>query len=424
MSAADWLICTLLASLLTTAGVAVICVLPTPEKSTVRTHFVLTYIASLILLAVYWNASASSGSQGFAYSDDEMYHAMGKAYAESGDIQQSIDSAGLRNPGFVLWTAYLYKFLGSNTIVVRLFNILFRCLWIVPIAFLCTAYGDPRTTRLAIYLSAWAPSALLIGILHVKDVLAILAFLTALAAIAFMRSWRNALFTLLASCAVIELVRQDLMLLVVPLATLQAARILFNQKRKGLFILLFASVTAVAARSLPAMLSSWNSSVNFSDALLVIFSLTGQTAETANGLAPFFIQGFADLWKLPFSMAIVTILPFPPDLSWTNVYITADGIASIFVLVLFPFALAGCLFSLKGREETRLPALAGLLGCAALLAIVFPGAIRYREQMISLFSMMAAVGLRNWRDYKRLVIGSALCMVCAVIVGSLLHMQK
>jgi hypothetical protein len=74
------------------------------------------------------------------------------------------------------------------------------------------------------------------------------------------------------------------------------------------------------------------------------------------------------------------------------------------------------------RKWTSLPAYGGFLGCAALLAVVFPGTSRYREQLIGLFCLLAALGIRHWRSHKYLVAGSAFCIGCALAAGTAMYL--
>jgi hypothetical protein len=71
---------------------------------------------------------------------------------------------------------------------------------------------------------------------------------------------------------------------------------------------------------------------------------------------------------------------------------------------------------------SSLPAYGGFLGCAALLAVVFPGTSRYREQLIGLFCLLAALGIRHWRSHKYLVAGSAFCIGCALAAGTAMYL--
>lgn len=422
MNVADWLATAALATVLMTAGAWLITVLPTPEKASARLHFLLSFCASLALLAAYWNLSAASGRQGFAYADDQDYHLAGQSLAESRVALSSLWSAEDRNPGFVIWTAALYRVFGSNTIIVRVFNIFFHCLWVLPLAFLAALYDDPRTTRLAIGLGAWAPSAMLISLLHVKDVVAALAFLAAMAALAYMERSRAAVPVLAAAALLLWLVREDLLLLVAPLACIFAIRSLRGGRGRLGGITVLAAAALFAGVVVPALIDSWILGVAGSGLTSQIFAYTSLHADSAHGLAPLFIRGVGDLWKLPLSMTAVVVLPFPPDFSSGDIYPMANGCASLFVLALLPFAFAGCLTTMRRLPMKGLPIYSGFLGCAALLALVFPGTSRYREQLIGLFCLLAAAGITHWRAHRRLLTGVSFAIGCAFVVGAAMHL--
>jgi hypothetical protein len=419
MGVPNWMVEACVSVLLVTAGTALISVLPTPEKSTARRHFVLSFVASLVLLAAYWNLSAIYGVQGYPYSDDQGYNAQGQSIAEFGNLS-SAWADQVRNPGFVVWTAVLYRIFGPNTIIVRLFNICFRCLWVLPIAFLAVLYEDPRVTRIAIRLTAWAPSAMLISLLHVKDVLASLGFLCAIAAVAYMERSRFALPVLAGAAVVLWIVREDLLLLVAPLACIFAIRSMCKGQGRWRGVLVLLLVGLFAAVVLPMLLNSWILATYKTDFLRQIFDYTNQRAEVAHGLAPLMIRSVGDLWKLPFSMTAVLV--FPPDLSAGDVYLIANGFASLFVLALLPFAFVGCVASARKWTMSSLPAYGGFLGCTALVAVVFPGTPRYREQLIGLFCLLAALGIRHWRSHKYLVMGSAYCIGFALVAGVAMYL--
>jgi hypothetical protein len=421
MSVSDWIGAAFVALLLITAGVALITALPTPEKSTARTHYVLSFVASLVLLAAYWNHSAIYGMQGFPYSDDRTYHVQGQSLAESGNLANAWTSED-RNPGFVVWTAVVYRIFGPSTIIVRLFNICFRCLWIAPIAFLAVLYKDPKVTRIAIRLVAWAPSAMLISLLHVKDVLASLGFLCAIAAIAYMGRSRFALPLLAGSAVLLWGVREDLLLLIAPLACIFAVRSMRQRGRRWGGILVLVCAGLFVAITVPLLLDSWILTTYKTSLLTQVFEYTNRNAVAAHGLAPLMIRSVSDFWKLPFSMTAELVLPFPPDFSAADIFPVANGFASLFVLALLPFVFAGCMTSMRKWTMSSLPAYGGFLGCAALLAVVFPGTSRYREQLIGLFCLLAALGIRHWRSHKYLVAGSAFCIGCALAAGTAMYL--
>lgn len=70
MSVTDLASTALIAGALMAGGTALISALPVPEKSLVRTNFLLTFAVSLTLLVTYWNVSAfwGAGRQGFSLS--------------------------------------------------------------------------------------------------------------------------------------------------------------------------------------------------------------------------------------------------------------------------------------------------------------------------------------------------------------------
>lgn len=420
MSFSDYAVTIFVAMALMMTGAVLISLLPTPLKSTVRTQFILSFCASLVLLAAYWHYSAiwGDGQQGFSYSDDQAYHLKGQSMANAGDVFDTDD----RNPGFTIWTAMLYNIFGVNTIVIRVFNIFFHCLWILPIAFIARTYGDPRVTRLAILLTAWAPSPLLASLLHVKDLIAGLALLTALASIISIERSRASAASLLGAAIALWWVRRDLLILIAAIALLHLFALLKRGRLSPGRIAVLAALVLFVASSFTGLVEEWMSGRIGANLVSVVFTLTSQSAANAQGLAPFFINSPGEVWKLPFSMAASLLMPFPPRLNGGDIFQIANGFASIFVLILLPFVFIGCLDSIERWARASFPAYAGFLGCSALLAVVYPGMPRYREQLLGLFCLLAALGIVRMRAHLWLFAGSSITLYCAAVIGTAVYL--
>jgi hypothetical protein len=419
MSFNDCVLAIVIAAVLILAGTALISALPTPQKRTVRTHFILSFCASLVLLSAYWNLSAIWGNQrqGFSYSDDEAYHLKGQIMADSGDIFDTKD----RNPGFTIWTAILYKTFGVNTIIVRIFNIFFRCLWTVPIAFIAPIYNNVRITRLAIVLTAWAPSPILASILHIKDLIAGLALLTVLASIIYIEKSRISAVSLLCAVAVLWWVRRDVLALIAVIALIYLCGLLLRRRVTLRGAVTLTALVLVVAYNLPDIIQNWGSTRASTDVPIAIFRYISHNVGNARGLAPFFINNVGEIWKLPFTMAVLLIMPFPPKLNGDDVFQIANSLASLYILALLPFVFIGCIDSLRKWAGASFPAYGGFLGCGALIAVAFPGTPRYREQLLGLFCLLAALGIVRLQSYRWLFVGVTVCLSCALVVGTVIY---
>lgn len=416
MSVTDLASTALIAGALMAGGTALISALPVPEKSLVRTSFLLTFAVSLTLLVTYWNVSAfwGGGRQGFSYSDDETYHLQGVQMAAAGTVEDTES----RNPGFTEWTAFLYRIFGPNTLNVRIFNIFFRCLWTLPVAFLALTCNNHHCTRLAIMLTAWAPSSILVSLLHIKDLLAGLAFLCALAAIVYLGRSRLSILVLVCSAWMLWIVRKDILLLLGVLIFLKAL-ISLRRGANAAALTTLAAVALLLWFAIPILMDNWVLiSGNESSVTNQIFEYTSQNAASAHGLAPFFITSAGQIWKLPAAMAVALLLPFPPDLHSGDIMLTALGLASIFVLLLMPFAAVGCVRLIETKKEAGLPIYGGFLGCLALLTLVFLGTPRYRESLMGLYCLLAAVGITERRSHPHLLAGSIFCACIVLVVGT------
>jgi hypothetical protein len=419
MSFNDCVLAIAIAALLILAGAALISALPTPQKSTVRTHFILSFCASLVLLTAYWNLSAIWGNQrqGFSGSDDEAYHLQGQIMADSGDVFNTRD----RNPGFTIWTAILYKTFGANTIIVRIFNIFFRCLWTVPIAFIAPIYKNVRMTRLAILLTAWAPPPMLASILHIKDLIAGLALLTSLASIIYIEKSRISAVSLLCAVAVLWSVRRDLLIIIAVIAFIHLCGLLLRRRATLAGAVALTALVLVVASHIPDLIQGWGSVRGSTYVPVEIFRYAGQNVGNAHGLAPFFINNVGEIWKLPFTMATLLIMPFPPKLNGDDIFQIADSFSSLWILTLLPFVFIGCIDSIRKWTSASFPAYGGFLGCGAVTAVAFPGLPRYRLQLLGLVCLMAALGIVRLRSNLWLFVGFTLVLSCALVVGTVVY---
>lgn len=400
-------------------GLAIVLLFGGQQQVTLTRHFIAGYVVRLVFAIAYYRILFEAGSLGFGFNDDLEYHRWAEANMRS--LGSAVESSTvMANSGFFLWSAFLYSIFGPNTLVVRVFNSFVGMLWLVPVARLAEAYGEPRVTRLSIILTAWLPPLIWLQCMHFKDAISGLALLCALVALPSLadRPVRNSVAIVVCSI-VLAFFRRDLLGWVYAIAVLALSGYGLRGRRLVAVVTLALMIGAGAFTAFPLYATKGYgailSEVNSNEDLTEVLSRSAKVGDTAGFLGWFFVRNVDDLWKLPLSMVAAHFVPFPSLTDSGSVHSALVGWANVPTVLFLPLLAVGFLISLRRGPIRHIVVHGMYAGGIMSVALMGLGVIRYREQFGGLLAILVALGFEGRRLYGRILLRLYSGLLLAVV---------
>ena len=352
-----------------------------------------------ILVPIYFIALVATGLDGYAYIDSYEYHLDGIEVAR--ELQRGIDyrsrAWGTVDPGYPLFTGVVYWIVGINTLAVRMLNAVFSTMMLLYVYRMARLVfeEDRRIARWACYLVAFLPYSIMIVVNHRKEaIVTLLAVFISYHAMRFLRfrqdSLRGGLFALL-GLGVMSFFRSGFVLPFVGILF-----ICYILTQRSLLQAVALSIPTAVGLIVVQLLLGDDASISLSASSQ---RLQGKLADSAGlastgGLVRFArITSIFEIYKLPLSSVLVTILPFPPYwrghlpmvlLSWLN----------LFNLAFLPFMISGSWVTISGeRWRERVPLLLIPVIFLVLIGAAHVGVVRYRETVFPMMLIVASAGM-------------------------------
>lgn len=416
----------LIGVLLLLAALSITLLSPVPDKSFVALNLGLSFMVKLLLVFVYYEFLLSTSANGFGFDDELTYHTIGAQVANGATSLFLLDDPGTNNPGFIAWTAVIYRYIGEDTLIVRVFNVFFNSMWLLPVAILASYFGQPKITRLSVALVAWMPSLLLYSVLHIKDLLSGLLMLLFLAAVIKInpRNSVKCLLTGVLSLSLLWTIRKDL-IMVLFCATFAYIVVSNATWRHVPRLLVLVCLLAVAigvfashyAESFYGRFLLGEREVGISELLI---KRNIEKSDESNLLGYLYIKQPSELWKLPIAVAASLAIPFPPVWNGNYPHASVASFANVPFLLLLPFIFVGTIESLRSNRQVAVLIVVTVYLSMAFACVVSYAVLRYRDHFLPILLILASVGLVHFRKYTRLLIPLYSCFVAAVILYTFL----
>jgi 4-amino-4-deoxy-L-arabinose transferase-like glycosyltransferase len=387
--------------------------------------FLARYCAALFILFVMTLAGVTALDGG---ADYVTYDAQGWYLAENWRAGIVTFAVTDKDPGYFFVVAAVYAIIGHFALGPTMLNVFFGALAAVVVVSVGRELFDRRTALIAGMLSAFVPTLLFWGSFLYKDT--ILAFLMALGwllaiRLARQRTPRAGLYLMLVFLPLFLMRPESAMTLGIAafVLNLWAGRIRFGRvvglglALAGVFGLLIALESFGMAGKIAVVERFANP----------ITEVVEHREMWADAVAQERAQGFSralygrNLLLEPHLLLLATALPFlsplPGSAPWGLNFYTFLFPAHLLWLALLPAIGYGALWTLRNRTPERVVLLALLSATAVGVALAgYFSNPRYLIQVVPLFLLFAAVGIRDFRRW-RLFYGMGACAAVMMLAA-------
>jgi 4-amino-4-deoxy-L-arabinose transferase-like glycosyltransferase len=370
----------------------------TEERNFLLPLAIVAFLLRAGLVPIYYEILVNAGLEGFEFKDSLNYHYRGIELARELARGINYSSAAWQtvDPGYPVLTGFVYWLTGVNTLVMRMMNCVISVmtlLWVYRMARL--AFDDDRVARWACYLLAFLPYSILFVVTHRKDVLvaalATFIFYQGLRMLRFESDVIKATAWMFGALACISFFRSGF---VFPF--MGALFICYAVTQRSLVQAIALSIPSLAILVLAQLLLSGDSSLGLAanagrfEAKLL---QSGSLADGAGLVSLLRMTSIFEIYKLPFAVPLVLILPFPPSTGGSLPAVMLS-FANLGNLVVLPHVLVGAVMTFaRGEWKRRVPLLIFAGSFIVLLAAVHIGIIRYRETIYPTVLVLAGAGL-------------------------------
>jgi len=373
----------------------------------------LAFLLKAILVPIYFEWLVWLGNFGFAYVDARGHHEQGIDIAAEWEYNVPHTTWGwyARDPGFYRLTAWVYLWIGPNTLIIRFFLVACISMSLLYVHRITRLYTDEPTARVATLLQAFLPFPILTSLNHRKDPLVqlIILFLFYHAIRVFRQEpgWtRSMAYTVLGLVAIYPFRSGFILpfLGVMVICFVLANRNVIQGAALTTITLIGLVVIQVAAPD--------DSKINidtYSNRVEATLEGSAEHAEVGGGVTSILrVTSLFDSYKIPFAAAAYLILPYPPELSGYPVSRLATTLNLLSVLLL-PHMLIGVWALIRAPDwRIKLPLVVFPMVFLLVLGAVHVGVVRYKLIFYPVCLIWAAVG---WR------IGTSLFLKLAIYGG-------
>lgn len=394
-----------------------------PEYRLVAKHILWSGLFRIILVVIYYQILVEYGHNGFGILDDIKYHTMGVKSLMSPESIVDYATAGINNPGYYWLTIALYKMFGPNTILVRVINSIAMILWIIPVSFLASLWGNTRVTKISICLTAWMPSCIQPGLIQIKDPIVGLALMSFVAVLSY---WPITSITRSVIACVALLImytyRIDVILPVISvMAIYHLLRIKYHSIKKTIVFVSIIIMIAILiipgykASSRGKLLSNVN---NIDDIDYLLLNIKDNNDKGDGFHERLDIKKTEEIWKLPFAIIALLFIPFPIPYSAYEIHPVVAGWANFMNIILLPFMAIGLMIIIKNGFVRTMPIWLVTIVIMALMAIFSQFVLRYRDNLLGFQYIITAVGIvyRKQEQYKVLLLYFVLLIAMLIYV--------
>lgn len=394
------------------------------ERKALLVIAIFSYLLKAILVPIYYMILVEAGLDGFAYIDAAEYHstAMQMAFEVRHDMpHQNWGWTKLSNGYFIL-CAYIYAWFGTNTLLPRFLNAAVSTMSLLYVYRIARHYyeNDPKIARIAVLLTAFMPFPITTIINQRKDPIAqfftLMAFYHGSVLLQMDRRWRKSLFFMALSLVPLFYIRTGF---IPPFLAIMA--IAFIMLRRNIATGLAAGAAVLIVFVGFQMVTPSDSRLNVRTS---IERLEGKasSAEVAKKqsfglLKHALITSPLEIYKFPFTIFLMMVIPFPPSLDFAYVPTLIRSWANLVCLFFYPRMFIGAVAALRDRTKpSKVPILLYTGTILLIIGAVNPSVTRYRETVLPILFILVASGLRKKRSLiVNFVFTGLLCVMAAGI---------
>lgn len=394
---------------------------PVSDRQGVMPIAILAFVIKAMLVPLYFMLLQTGGLAGFGYPDTLRYHEW--ALEMSTEIRFGLPKNHfgwtILSNGYYIMCAYIYTYIGANTLLPRLLNVMFASMSLLYVWRIAKLFFDDKIARIAVWLTAFLPFTMLTVLEQRKDPVAqffaLVAFYHGIKVMRMDEGWQRNVFWMILPLVPLYFVRSGFIL-----PFLLIMFIGFVLLRRNFATAVAAFIPALLLLGAVAFLAPPESrlSIRANVDRVQGKAAQGESATQFIGLMKYaYISSPAEIWKAPFSGGLVLLTPFPPTLGGKHLPSLLGPWFQLFSLALYPFLLAGVL-NIIGDREQRDRMLLILYPALFLMVIgaVNPSVTRYREVVYPVILILIAFGLRLPRNLLSFVAVYGLLLVFAIFI--------
>lgn len=384
------------------------------DKAFLAKLFFAFLLIGILITPLYYEWLVATGYEGFSFADDKQYDARGWAVARQWLSGRSSAGFDFANNGYFYFTAFIYYIFGRNTLVARVFNVLASAICIVFVYKTALYYFGNKVAKRAALLMVLMPSFMYWAINHFKDPFVVLATcmiicmgsalitqqkLTIVQSITFVFAFLMLYMIRYTAAVFLALIIFGYFYLVC-IKQFSIGRFVFVTS--FLFIILFG-IRSLTGQTSSEIQDQFKERFNLS-AKMTIASGKEKEATTEQMVSFAKINSYREMYKLPVSCLVALVLPYPP-----LPYVFLDRvklphkilIALNFIFVCFlSYIFAGWFYLLQHDTRKAFLLYFIVLFYVIVIAISYLGVLRYKEQWLPLYAILAAVGIEHKQNYK------------------------
>jgi len=413
------------------AGLLFIAIVDVEDKSYLAKLFFLFLIVGIILVPLFYQWMVAAGLDGYAFSDDRTYDEWSAEVARAWHQKRKHVGFGGDNQGYLKFTAYLYYIFGQNTLMARVTNIFFSAVCIIFVYKLARLYLSRTIAKRAALITALMPTFMFWSINHFKEPLTILSTLLTVYAGSWLTVGKKItaqkVILFVAAATVLYTLRFSAALMLVMIFfgyyyLMSITNISFLRLILGalLFAALLISVDRLTGEDTEDVTVKFEEKVGRSEGSSIGLhrDIEGST-EAIMSYAK--IGSYRQLYKLPLGICFTMIIPYPPfpkifDRRMRLPSRVLYGVNFIFVCML-AYVCIGFFHLLRRETLSSLLLYFTPFFFIMTIAIAHPGILRYRDQWIPFFALLAAIGMEHRKNHPVFILLFNIVVIIIAPVG-------
>ena len=430
-----------LAMFLFFAGLILIPLIRSPNTRTLSLLFSVAFILRIFVTYITYYYLVAVGGDGFAFTDDRVYDAAGSQIAAA--LNAGKDGYALhswqQNPGYFYFNGLLYSLLGTDTFSARIVNSFLSSLTVVFVFEIARLLFSVKVARVSGFLYAFMPSIVYLSALQFKDTA--LIFVMVYTVYLLMSKTKKRITILSAAAVIVSLIvmwfiRKDYTLPYIGIVIMwlilryTGLELFIDRMRKsGLSVVSAVAILFVGGAVLAGLTNTQAGKV-FLDRYDTIAGSNKELVENASRSGIGFsrrlrINSAMDIYKLPFAVGFVTILPLPA-IGWLtsgeHAGVALYSIANLAFIFILPYVVLGFrLIKDVGFGNSVMIKWFPIVVLVAI-SIMFMGVLRYKEQLMPFFLMWAALGICHRKQHRAFILSSyvvgAMGVLFAVVMAA------
>lgn len=396
--------------------------LRSPNAGSLRLIFTIAFLTRACVTYITYFYLVAVGGDGFAFTDDRVYDAAASEIAKA--LNAGKDGYELhawqQNPGYFYFNGWLYSFLGTDTFSSRIINAFLSSITAVLVFEIARILFSAKIGRISGYLYALMPNIVFLSSLQFKDTALIFVMVYTVYLLVARDKKRITLISTLAvvlSLTAMWFLRKDYTLPYIGIVVMwlllryTGLETLIERMRKSGLTVFAGIVILFMGGAMIAGISNTSAGRVLLDRYDRLAGDNRELVESGASSRIGFsrrlrINSATDIYKLPFSVAFVTILPLPA-VGWItsgeNAGTALYSVGNLAFVFMLPYVFLGFrLVKDVGFANSVMVKWFPLLVLVAI-SIMFMGVLRYKEQLMPFFLMWAALGIYHRRRHQTFI---------------------